>query len=278
MLQITKNAGRVAYVIVAWVLVVMVVIQVFYAGVAVLVEPGNWQAHTNFGHLLSLPILLMALLSLLGWMPIRFFLLSLGLYVLYMLQYVLIYLPRQGALPAMAALHPVNALLILLTALYAARRSWQLATDGLKPAWRAGMMAVVTLGALGLGSVALPFSGGGAAQGGAKPVSLASATEADLPERYRAQHSPFPPADADAVAAGRQIAAQRCIACHAADFQGKQLGSVRSADLTRSGATRSEQFLLWAISEGSERGMPSWKAGLSEQERWQLVAFIKHLQ
>jgi hypothetical protein len=81
----------------------MVVIQVFYAGVAVLVQPGNWQAHTTFGHLLSLPVMLMAILSLLGWMPVRFFLLSLGLYVLYTLQHVLIYLPRQGALPTLAA-------------------------------------------------------------------------------------------------------------------------------------------------------------------------------
>ena len=139
------------------------------------------------------------------------------------------------------------------------------------------MMAVVILGALGLSYTGLQ-AGGTVQQGAAKPGSLASATEADLPEQYRAQQSPFPLDDADAVAAGQQIAAQRCIACHAPDFKGKQLGSVRSADLTRSGATRSEQFLLWAISEGSERGMPSWKAGLSEQERWQLVAFIKHLQ
>ncbi len=55
------------------------------------------------------------------------------------------------------------------------------------------------------------------------------------------------------------------------------MGSVRSADLTQAATTRSEQFLMWAISEGSQRGMPPWQAGLSEEERWHLVTFIKSL-
>jgi mono/diheme cytochrome c family protein len=35
---------------------------------------------------------------------------------------------------------------------------------------------------------------------------------------------------------------------------------------------------MWAISEGSQRGMPSFRSELSEVQRWQLVAFIKSLK
>lgn len=126
MVQGIKTVARIGYAIAAWVLVAMVFIQVFYAGVAVLVSPGDWSAHRSFGSMVSLPVMLMALLSLAGRMPVRFFLLTLGLYALYMTQYLLIYLPGQFDLPVLSALHPVNALVILLSAIYAARESTKL--------------------------------------------------------------------------------------------------------------------------------------------------------
>ncbi|HYF77784.1 MAG TPA: DUF6220 domain-containing protein [Symbiobacteriaceae bacterium] len=128
LLYALRSAARYGYAIAASMMVLMVFVQVFYAGVAVLVNPGDWGAHRSFGPLISLPIMLMALLSLAGWMPYRFFLFSLGLYGLYMAQYLLIYLPGSFNLPALSALHPVNALVILLAGLHAARQSWRLAT------------------------------------------------------------------------------------------------------------------------------------------------------
>lgn len=280
--QALRSAARIGYVIVASVLVAMVFVQVFHAGVAVLVHPGDWSGHRNFGSLFAMPVMLMAVLSLAGWMPFRFFLFSLGLYALYMTQYLLLYLPGSFDLPALAALHPVNALVILLTAILTVRQSWRLVTAD----WPSGMSArrAALVGATAvcvLVTAALGLQPGDWQQEGTaseKPASLADAAETSVPEPYRAMQSPFAPADAAAVAAGQQIAEQRCIACHAADFKGRQLGSVRSADLTQSATTRSEQFLLWAVSEGSGRGMPTWKSELSEQERWQVVAFIKSLE
>lgn len=281
LLESLKTAARIGYVIAAWVLVAMVVVQVFHAGVAVLVRPGDWAPHTSFGSVFSLPVMLMFILSLAGWMPVRFFLLSLGLYALYMLQYLLIYLPGQAGLPALSALHPVNALAILLTAKYAAQSAWQLVTAAWPPGLSARRLALITavvIGALWTASAGLQFQGwnSGAATG-AKTRSLADATESSVPQPYREKQSPISEGDGKAVAAGQQIVQQKCISCHAADLKGKQLGNVRSADLTRSAETRSDQFLMWAVSEGSDRGMPAWKSGLNDEERWQVVTYIKSL-
>lgn len=150
--QVVKSSARVGYAALAWALAGLVVVQVFYAGHAVLVNPGDWAAHRTLGDLFSPPIFAMFVFALLGLMPGRFVLYSVALFVLYSLQYLFLFLPA--------------------------------------PAWRS---------------------------------------------------------------------------CG------------HSTPLTQSAAVRSEQFLMWAVSEGSARGMPAWKSQLSEQERWYVVAFIKSL-
>jgi mono/diheme cytochrome c family protein len=280
--QPIKFAARIGFVIMAWVLVALVFVQVFHAGSAVLVRPGNWAAHTNLGHLIPVPIMAMVLLSLIGRMPYRFLLMSLALFALYSLQYIFLYRMQPMGLPALTALHPVNALVIFFTAHNAARHAWRLVSEGWQQGARARRVAlaaaaaVVALGAavVGLGSGDWPLEGDNR---GTVP-SLADATEANIPASFKALQNPFAPGDAGAVAAGEAIARQRCIACHAADFRGQQVGAVRAADLTRSAGERSEQFLMWAISEGSQRGMPAWGTQLSEEQRWQLVAYIKSLK
>jgi mono/diheme cytochrome c family protein len=269
-----RTAARMLYVSLAWLLLGLVFTQVFHAGTAILVNSGNWAPHTNLGHLFSLPILLMIPLSLIGWMGWRYLAGSLGLFVLYILQYVFLHAFSGGAL---TALHPVNALVIAGTALWLGRSGWQLVTERFTPGQRGALAAFV--GALTLAGVLVASGAGtwpGEADGdrNAAAPSLAAATEADVPAEYKSVQIPT---GAEAVQAGRQIAEKRCIACHAADFQGKQIGANQSADLTQSAANRSEQFLLWALSEGSQRGMPAQKA-LPEAQRLQLVAFIKSLR
>jgi mono/diheme cytochrome c family protein len=280
LVQLLRTAARVGFVIVAWTLVALVCVQVFHAGYAVLVNPGDWQPHTNLGHMFALPIMLLLALSLIGWMPYRFALLSIVLFVLYTLQYFLLYLPPQMGTPALTALHPVNALAIFATAGYAARNAWRLVTEKWAPARKAALTAGAVAGALLVATQALgsgAWEQGGAQRSKATTPSLAEATEVSIPESFRSLQPPAA-ADANTVAAGRQIAEQRCIACHATDFKGKQVGAIRSADLTQSAAKRSDQFLLWAISTGSQRGMPAWGEQIPEEQRWQLVAFIKSLK
>lgn len=271
LLHSVRTVARLGYVVTAWALVAMVFVQVFHAGTAILVNAGDWAPHRNLGHLFALPILLMVILSLIAWMGYQFVLAALGLFGLYIMQYIFLYAFSGGAL---TALHPVNALVIAATAAWAGKGAWRLV--GERWAWNRrtamgiGVAAVaVCIAALALGSGDWPGEGGGEGV-----ASLAAATEADVPAAYK---SVTIPTDQAAVAAGRQIAEKRCIACHAADFKGQMIGANRSADLTRAAEERSEQFLLWAISEGSQKGMPSWKA-LPEAERLQLVAFVKSLR
>lgn len=272
-----RFAARLGFVITAWMLVALVFVQVFYAGAAILVNPGDWSAHTNLGHRMGLPVMAMFPLSIIGWMPLRFASLSLGLYVLYILQYLFIHWPTQE-LAVVRALHPVNALVILAAATLLAVDSWRLLRQN--SSRRTVLGAIAAICALGLtvwaGMSSRLFAADGG--GGAKAASLVDATEASIPATYTTMQNPIAPGDAATIAAGRRIAEQRCITCHAADFRGRQLGNVRSADLTQSATTRSEQFLMWAISEGSRRGMPAWRSELSEEERWQLVTFIGSLK
>jgi len=107
-------------------------------------------------------------------------------------------------------------------------------------------------------------------------------TEADIPDVYKKAVNPFA-GDTAAIAAGDAIFHKSCWSCHGATAEGN--GPAASAlkpppaNLRKSALTRSEQFLFWIVSEGSKStAMPAWKkAGLTEEQRWQVVSYIKSL-
>jgi|GEM_PF-5434516 len=47
LLQPVRLAARVGYLMMTWILVALVFVQVFLAGSAVMVSPGNWAAHAG---------------------------------------------------------------------------------------------------------------------------------------------------------------------------------------------------------------------------------------
>jgi hypothetical protein len=108
----------------AWLFVAAIIVQVFLAGAAItnLGGSGNFSTHIEFGYtavgLASLAVLLTALLSGMGRRQVG---LSFGLLVLYVIQTILPTL--RTASPAIAALHPVNALLLFGFAVIVARRA-----------------------------------------------------------------------------------------------------------------------------------------------------------
>lgn len=272
--QVVKSSARVGYAALAWALAGLVVVQVFYAGHAVLVNPGDWAAHRTLGHLFSPPIFAMFVFALLGRMPGRFVLYSVALFVLYSLQYLFLFLPGTG-LAFMRAFHPVNALVLLLGSMHTARGSWQLVNAGSigRLLLTGAVTAVVLVGSV----IIVNRVGVNAGPDGALTVtSLANAEESFVPAHYKMLTNPIAAGDDAAVAAGRDIAMRQCAVCHGANLTGTRSGAGAS-DLTQSAAMRSEQFLMWAVSEGSARGMPAWKSQLSQQERWYVVAFIKSL-
>ncbi len=109
----------------SWLLVAAIVVQVFLAGAAIadLGGSGDFSAHIGFGYtavgLVALAVVLTAVLARVGR---RDTLIALGLLVLYVVQTTL---PAfRASFPAVAALHPVNAMLLFgLSAWYARRAS-----------------------------------------------------------------------------------------------------------------------------------------------------------
>jgi mono/diheme cytochrome c family protein len=78
----------------------------------------------------------------------------------------------------------------------------------------------------------------------------------------------------EAVAAGENLFHENCAKCHGDDAEGKgKRPSLRSERIRN--ATDGE--IAWLLKNGNVfKGMPIW-GGLPEQERWQIVAYIRSL-
>jgi hypothetical protein len=116
-LSVPVRLVRIGYAVLSSVFVACVLVQVFFAGMGAF--GADWSWHLTFAHFLGLPPLLMAPMAFVGRLSWGSRLLPLGLLVLIGVQYAF----ANAAVPA-AALHPVNALLILLLSLLAARLAW----------------------------------------------------------------------------------------------------------------------------------------------------------
>jgi hypothetical protein len=117
--------GRIAFAGLAWLFVAAVVIQVFLIGLGLFGDVSYRQTHIEFGYSIGILVLLLLIAALVARPGLRTVGLVIGLFVLYIVQ-TLLPSARQ-AYPAIAALHPVNALLIFGLALYIARSAMALA-------------------------------------------------------------------------------------------------------------------------------------------------------
>ncbi len=80
---------------------------------------------------------------------------------------------------------------------------------------------------------------------------------------------------ADAVAAGRRIYADRCSHCHGENAQGTKKRPPLKSDRIQQQA--SEGDLHWILVHGNMRkGMPPWSK-LPDQQLWQLITYLKSL-
>ena len=93
------------------------------------------------------------------------------------------------------------------------------------------------------------------------------------PEKARAKRNPLEK-DPDAVAAGRILFEQRCAECHGDAAQGGKKGpSLRVAEVQNA----EPGAVFWILTNGVVRkGMPVWSK-LPEQQRWQIVSYIRSL-
>jgi len=116
-----RNGARRLHVLLAWSFVGAVLVQVFLAGLAIFGATAGFGLHIDFGYtvmgLITLGVLLTALA---GRLPRREIGLSFLLLVLYVVQTALP-LARASA-PVLAALHPVNAIVLFALGSIIARR------------------------------------------------------------------------------------------------------------------------------------------------------------
>jgi hypothetical protein len=118
-----RTASWTALAVVAWLFAGCIVIQVFLAGLGVFESPQRFLTHRDFGYLFGWLSLIALLIAAIGRLPRRLIGLA-GLTLVQMaLQSVLI-LFREDA-PAVAALHPVNGVLLLVTTLVLGRLAWR---------------------------------------------------------------------------------------------------------------------------------------------------------
>jgi hypothetical protein len=122
MLSVPVRLARIGYAVLSSVFVACVLVQVFFAGMGAF--GAYWSLHLTFAHFLGLPPLLMAPAAFAGRLSWALRALPLGFLILIGAQYAL----ANAAVPA-AALHPVNALLIICLSLLTTRRAWAAAVE-----------------------------------------------------------------------------------------------------------------------------------------------------
>ena len=120
-----QSVMRQVHAAVAWLLVGAIVVQVWLAGSAIpqLGGTGNFETHRNVGYLIGLITLVLLLTAIPTGLGRRRISQSAGLLVLYVIQSSLPYM--DPGLPAVAALHPVNAVLMAGLSFVYARGVWR---------------------------------------------------------------------------------------------------------------------------------------------------------
>jgi hypothetical protein len=102
-----------------------IVVQVVLAGLAIsnLGGSGDFSTHIEFGYTgMGLAGLALVVTALLARRPRRDIGITLGLLVLYVVQTLLP--SAKGSAPFIAALHPLNAMILFVLAIWYARRAW----------------------------------------------------------------------------------------------------------------------------------------------------------
>jgi glucose/arabinose dehydrogenase len=103
------------------------------------------------------------------------------------------------------------------------------------------------------------------------PTKAQTAAFHNAPASADALKNPYA-GQADAVAAGAQVYAQKCMSCHGQ--KGERSGNIPPLSSGDAVAAKDGQ-VFWFITQGNvNNGMPSWES-LPKRQRWQLVTFLK---
>ena len=138
---------------------------------------------------------------------------------------------------------------------------------------------LIALVVMVLSAVLLSACGGGG--GGATETVYK-----DPPAEYAGKTNPVK-GDQAAIDAGKAVYTQNCESCHGSGGKGDgPAGSSldpKPADLTAASASASDAFLFWVVNEGGaaaelSASMAAYKGVLSEDEIWQVLAYVSTLK
>ncbi len=145
------------------------------------------------------------------------------------------------------------------------------------------MLVLVTIGALALAACGGGGAGDQAATGGG------AATGADArptpPPEYAGKTNPKAN-DAAAAAAGKDLYAINCVSCHGETGMGDGPTAAsldpKPKPIASEMKSLPDDYVYWRISEGGafppfNSAMPAWKASLSEDQIWQIIAHLRTL-
>jgi hypothetical protein len=119
-----SRAARHALPFVAWLFAVALLVQVLTAGLALFVGPGWWIRHREWVHAFEWLSVVAVVLAHAGRSSKGVVPLAWATVVLLFVQYATIGFRERGGPLALAAVHPVSAMLLFWTAVELARRSW----------------------------------------------------------------------------------------------------------------------------------------------------------
>jgi hypothetical protein len=117
-----RSGAYTALAVVAWIFAACILVQVFLAGMGVFDGPERFEAHRNFGYTFGWLTLVMVVIAAVG----RLGRVLIGLSLLALVQFFLqsIFILFRESQPAIAALHPVNGVLLLVVAIAIGRIAW----------------------------------------------------------------------------------------------------------------------------------------------------------
>ena len=108
-------------------------------------------------------------------------------------------------------------------------------------------------------------------------LAIAVLAQEEPPSPYTGLQNPFPWNDTSAQEAGKGLYQQSCLGCHGA--QGKNIaGADFSTANFSQGLEERADLHFWILSEGRlDRGMPPFKSTFSEEQRWQVLTYLRSL-
>ena len=122
----SRSTLRTALAVAAAVFAALIVVQVFLAGLGVFDDPRAFITHRDFGYTIGLFTLVILILAIAARAGRRL----IGLAVLGLVQMALqsVFIALRVDAPQLAALHPVNGVLLLVVTLVIARGAWAIRT------------------------------------------------------------------------------------------------------------------------------------------------------